>query len=194
MRTSSFQPVCRFWLDLQQEVALLEASQGVLGADQDGELGRGVAVEVAGDEEVAVAQGPGPQVAHVVERSSTSEGEVLIADDARCGVDLAQVDPVALAAGEVQDLVDPDRAVRGMAIVGIDEAVAPAPPWSSSSPRLPLRTSLPEPPRSTSARLPPISRSSPAWPAMRSPAEEPITTSSPLPASNGLPTFCVVER
>ena len=99
---------------LQQEVTALEAPEVVLGADQDGEFGRGVAVELAADEELAIAQGLGAQFAHLAERFSADEGEALVAGHARRGVDLAQVDPVALAAGEVQDLIEPDRAVRGM--------------------------------------------------------------------------------
>ena len=50
--------------------------QGVLRANQDGELGRGVAIELTADEKVAIAQGLGTQVGQLFSAALSGETTV----------------------------------------------------------------------------------------------------------------------
>ena len=75
--------------------------------DQDREVGGGVAVDLAGHQEVAVAERLHAELAWRVGLLPSDDVEALVARCTGPGVDAAQVDKVALATGEVENQSKP---------------------------------------------------------------------------------------
>lgn len=156
--------------------------EAVLGQDRaagefDGEVGEGVAVDVALQHGAAAAAGAElDQLAGDAREGRAAQGEGLVAVGGGVGVDAPEDDAVAGGGVEIDDAVG----LEGSSLRNRKRSL-PSPPISSSRPPPPSSRSRPAPPSSVSPSLPPVSSSLPRPPSSRNFPRAPFRASSPSP-------------